>query len=128
VCPTQRRFEVSDNVFWIAELAIRPGQLDAFRALMNDMVEATKANEPGALNYEWFISEDSTTCHIYERYADSAAVLTHMGNFAASFGERWAAAVEVTRATAYGTPSDEVKALLAGSGGTLMAPLGGFVR
>jgi quinol monooxygenase YgiN len=41
---------VSDNVFWIAELAIRPGQLDTFKALMNDRVDATKANEPGALN------------------------------------------------------------------------------
>ena len=118
---------MSDNVFWIAELAIRPGQLEAFKALMNDMVEATKANEPGALNYEWFISQDGTTCHIYERYADSAAVMAHMGNLAA-FGERWAATVEITGATVYGAPSDEVKAIFTGQGGTLMAPLGGFAR
>jgi quinol monooxygenase YgiN len=117
---------LSDNVFWIAELAIRPGQLEAFKALVNDMVEATKA-EPGALNYEWFISEDGTTCHIYERYADSAAVMAHMATFAA-FGERWAATVEMTGTTAYGAPNDEVKGLLAGAGGTLMAPLGGFAR
>jgi quinol monooxygenase YgiN len=118
---------VSDNVFSLAELAIRPGQLDAFKALMHNMVEATKANEPGALNYEWFISEDSTMCHIYERYADSAAVMAHMGNFAA-FAGRWEAAVEMKGATAYGAPSDEVKAVLAGAGGTLMAPWGGFAR
>ena len=118
---------MSDNVFFIAGLAIRPGQLDAFKALMHDMVEATKANEPGALNYEWFISEDGTTCHIYERYADSAAVMAHMGNFAA-FGARWEATVEMKGATAYGTPSDEARALLAGMGGTLMGPLGGFAR
>ena len=117
---------MSDNVFWVVELAIRPGQLQAFKALMNEMVEATQANEPGALNYEWFISGDGTTCHIYERYADSAAVMTHMGNFAA-FGERWTAAVEATGMTLYGTPSDEVKAVFGGTG-TLMAPLGGFVR
>jgi len=119
---------VSDNVFWIVELAIRPGQLEVFKALMNDMVEATQANEPGALNYEWFIGEDGTTGHIYERYADSAAVMTHMMDTFAKFGERWGAAVEVTGMTAYGSPSDEAKALLSGSGGTLMAPLGGFVR
>jgi quinol monooxygenase YgiN len=53
---------------------------------MNDMVESTKA-EPGALNYEWFISEDGTSCHIYERYADSAAAMVHMGHFPA-FSER----------------------------------------
>jgi quinol monooxygenase YgiN len=117
---------VSDNVFWVVELAIKPGQLDAFKALMNDMVKATKANEPGALNYEWFISEDGTKCHVYERYADSAAVMVHMGNFA-SFGERWVATVETEGMTVYGTPSDEVKAIMA-SAGTLMAPLGGFAR
>jgi quinol monooxygenase YgiN len=114
-------------MFFVAELAIRPGELDAFKALMNDMVEATKANEPGALNYEWFISEDGKTCHICERYVDSAAVMAHMSNFAA-FAERWAATVEVTGITAYGAPSDEAKELLAGAGATLMAPLGGFAR
>ena len=66
-----KEVDVSDNVFWVVELAIIPGQLDAFKALMNEMVAATQADEPGALNYEWFISEDGTTCHIYERYADS---------------------------------------------------------
>jgi quinol monooxygenase YgiN len=118
---------VSDNVFMVAELTIRAGQLDAFKALVNDMVEATKANEPGALNYEWFISEDGTTCHIYERYADSAAVLAHAGNFAA-FGERFGSVVEIIRLTAYGRPSDEAKAVLGAVNATLLAPLGGFVR
>jgi quinol monooxygenase YgiN len=66
------------------------GQLEVFKALVSGMVEATRANEPGALNYEWLISEDGTSCHIYERHADSAAVMTHMGNLGA-FGERWAA-------------------------------------
>jgi hypothetical protein len=91
------------------------------------MVEAAKAKEPGALNYEWFISEDSTTCHIYERYADAAAALTHTSDLAA-FGERGAAAVEVTGTTLCGTPNGEVKVMLAQSGGTAMAPLGGFAR
>ena len=119
---------MSENVFWVVEVAIRPGQREAFEALMNDMVAATQANEPGALNYEWFISEDGTTCHIYERYADSAAVMAHMGKTFSTFGERWAAAVEPTRMTIYGTPSDEVRAMLTGAGGTVMAPWGGFLR
>jgi quinol monooxygenase YgiN len=116
---------VSDTVSWVIELAIKPGQLDAFKALVKDMVAATQANEPGALNYEWFISEDGTRCHIYERYADSAAVMTHLGTFA-TFGERWATTLDVTGMTLYGTPSDEVMATLKPP--VVMAPLGGFVR
>jgi hypothetical protein len=38
------------------------------------------------------------------------------------------AAVEMTGGTAYGTPSDEVRALLTQMGGTVMVPWGGFVR
>jgi quinol monooxygenase YgiN len=117
---------MSDTVSWVVELAIKPGQLDAFKALVSDMVAATQANEPGALNYEWFISEDGTTCHIYERYADSAAVMAHLAN-AGVFGERWAATVEIVGGTSYGTPSDEVRAIVTQMG-PVMAPLGGFVR
>jgi quinol monooxygenase YgiN len=118
---------VTDNILSIAELSIRPGRLEAFKALVKELVQATQARELGTLNYEYFISDDGTTCHIYERYADSAAVMAHMANFA-PFGERWAAAVEITHVTAYGAPSAEVKALLGSFDSTLMAPLDGFAR
>ena len=58
---------MSDNVHWVIELDIKQGELDNFKALMNEMVEATRANEPGTMNYEWFISDDERSCHIYER-------------------------------------------------------------
>ncbi len=60
---------MGDN-FWVVELSIKPGELGNFRALMSEMVVAIAANEPGTLNYELFMSEDGSTCHIYERYAD----------------------------------------------------------
>ena len=67
-----------DNVHWLLELKIKDGALGDFKALMGEMVEATKSNEPNAMNYEWFISEDNATAHIYERYSDSAATMTHL--------------------------------------------------
>ena len=36
---------------------------------MNEMVESTQA-EPETLSYDWFVSDDRSTVHIYERYAD----------------------------------------------------------
>ena len=35
---------MSDNIFWVLELAIKPVQADAFNAVMSDMVAATEAN------------------------------------------------------------------------------------
>ena len=54
---------MSGNVHWVLELNIKDGALDDFKALMGEMVTATKTNEPDAMNYEWFISEDNATAH-----------------------------------------------------------------
>lgn len=42
-------------VSWIFEVTINDGQRDNFKALMTEVVDATKGNEPGTLAYEWFI-------------------------------------------------------------------------
>jgi len=119
---------MTDNVYWLLEVTIKPGEFDNFKALMKEMVEATQANEPDTLNYEWTITEDSQSCHIYERYADSAATMTHLGSFGAKFAERFMAAAEPTRIVVYGAPNNEVKEALSGFGAVFMEPFGGFAR
>ena len=118
---------MTDNIFWNLELSIK-SDLDTLTTLMNDMVAGTKNDEPGALNYEWFISEDKKTCHIYERYQDSDVVMTHLGNFGEKYGERFLAALEPIRFQVYGEPSAEVVEALAGFGAVHLKPLGGFTR
>lgn len=118
----------SNNIHWILELDINDGQRDNFETVMKDMVAATKADEPDAMNYEWFISSDGTQCHIYERYSDSAAVMIHLGNFGAKFADRLLATVTPTRLTVYGNPSGEVREALAGLGAAHMEQIGGFAR
>lgn len=119
---------MSTEVHWVLELDIKDGQLDNFKALMAEMVDATKANEPDATHYEWFVNEAETSCHIYERYADSAAVMTHLGTFGEKFAERFLAALAPIRLVVYGDPSDEVRDALAGLGAAHMKQVGGFAR
>ena len=78
---------MATDVFWMPELSLKPGHEPEFTALMTEMVAATSANEAGALSYEWSLSADGATCHIFERYADSAAVMTHPGAFAEKFAQ-----------------------------------------
>ena len=118
---------MSDNVSWIFELTIKPGEFDNFKGLMKDMVAAAH-NEPDTLSYEWFISEDNKSCHLYERYADSAALMTHLGMFGEKFMGRFMAIVEPTRFVVYGNASQEVKEALGGFGAVFMGPFGGFSR
>ena len=118
----------NNNVHWVLAANINDGKSDIFKALMTEMVDATKADEPGAMNYEWFISDDAKQCHIYERYTDSAATMTHLGNFGAKFAERFLGMVSPTRLTVYGDPSAEARAALAGLGAVHMEQIGGFAR
>src|SRR4051794_16244955 len=102
---------VDNAVSWVVELAVKSGQLDAFRTLMEEMVDSTR-DEQGALAYQWFVSDDGSTVHIYERYANSAAVLEHLQGFGSKFAGRFFAAVDLTRWMIYGSPSAEVKSAL----------------
>jgi len=116
-----------DQVSWLLELAIKPGRLDDFKAVMEEMVESTRG-EPGALSYEWFITDDGTAVHLYERYADSDAVMTHLGTFGEKFAGRFLGACDPTGFTVLGDPSAEARAVLDGFGAGYMGFLGGFVR
>jgi quinol monooxygenase YgiN len=116
------------DVFWMLELSLKPGNEAGFTALMTEMVAATSANEAGALSYEWSLSCDGATCHIFERYADSAAVLTHLGTFGERFAGRFLEMLTPTRCVVYGSPSPQVKEGLAVLNPVYMRLVGGFNR
>jgi quinol monooxygenase YgiN len=115
------------HVSWVVELAVKPGELDTFRALMEEMVEGTSP-EPGTLNYEWYVSDDESTIHIFEKYADSDAMIAHVTGFVEKWAARFVASVDVTRFTVYGDPSPAARELLTGFGPTYLGPWGGFAR
>lgn len=118
---------MSKVVSWNIQLSVQDGKLEDARALMEEMVEAT-GQEEGALGYEWFLSSDGTTCHINERYADSAATLEHLGNFGANFAERFLSCFSPTALYVYGEPNDEVRGALDGFGAVYLGTWGGFTR
>lgn len=118
---------MTDNVYWLLEVAIKSGEYDNFKGLMEEMVASTQ-NEPGALYYEWHISADKSTCYIYERYADSAATLVHLGTFNEKFAARFMGLIEPKRFVVFGSPNETVKEILAGVGAEFLNPWGGFVR
>ena len=119
---------MSETVSWVLEMAIKPGELDNFKALMDEMVEAAQSTQPDTTHYEWFYSEDGSACHLYERYTDSAATLIHLNSFGENFAERFLGAADPTRIVVYGDPNDEVRTILDGFGAVYMEQLGGYAR
>jgi hypothetical protein len=119
---------MSENVYWVLEFAVDPGRFEELKTLMAELVEATQKNEVGMLDNHWAISDDRQVCHIYERFQDSAAVMTHLQWFGPNFGERFMKILKPTRVVIYGTPSQEVKDAFAEFKPVYMARLGGFRR
>ena len=119
---------MSEQVSWVLELTVQPEHKDAFSGLVEEMVRATEANEPGTLDYQWSTDADGGTCQIYERYADSAAVLAHLANFGENFAGRFMEILAPTRFVVYGSPSQEVIEALAPFQPTYMQSVGGFSR
>lgn len=119
---------MNESISWVFEVSINDGELENFKALMKEMVEATAENEPGTLAYEWFISEDKKRCHICEWYRDSAATVAHLTVFKANYAARLMSLSEATRFVVYGNPDAAVLEALDGFGADYMLTLGGFVR
>ena len=119
---------MTGHVYWVLEVMINPGRFEELKALMAELVETTQKNELGALNYEWTISDDRQVCHMYERYEDAAAAMTHMKSFGAHFVTRFMEVVRPTRLVVYGAPSAQLKDALAGLNPVYMAPFSGFRR
>jgi quinol monooxygenase YgiN len=64
---------------------VPPGTLEEFRLAAARALEVAKG-EAGTLQYDWFFNDDQTVCVVHEAYADSAAVLAHIGNLGEVLG------------------------------------------
>ena len=118
---------MSEPISWHVELEVRPGQMEAFRALTDKMVDETRA-ERGAMIYERFIGGDQRAVHIYERYVDCAAAVAHLEAFRTAFGERFAGMIDRKSFAVFGTPTPELRQILDPLGATYFARLAGFSR
>ena len=116
------------HVSWVNELAVKEGKLESFRELMEEMVSGTSA-EPRTLVYEWYISQDGGTVHVFEIYADSEAVVAHhvsKGFMMQNWAGRFMACVDSTRCVVYGEPNAAAREILDRLGATYHSPFSRF--
>jgi quinol monooxygenase YgiN len=119
--------DMSSSIETDFQFSIKRGRLDDFKAFVTTMIEVTKLREPDTLVYEWYINEDGTECHLLEKFKDSEAFLTHLGNVGHMFDTLFSLA-DMTRAKIYGNPSDELKQSLDPLGVEYFYPFNGVTR
>lgn len=114
----------SETIAWQVELAVLPERLEEFRALTASMI-ATAAGEEGVLVYERFLDVDARIVYAIERYADSQAAVAHLHAFRKNFATAFGNLAERRRFLVFGTPSAELRALLADYGATFLNRMDG---
>lgn len=99
-----------------AKFEIQKGKLEEFKKIAAECMAIVKEKEAGkgALQYDWFFNPDQTECIVRETYADSNAVLTHMGNVGEPLGR--ILGISNFSLEVYGNPSEELQKAAAGLG------------
>lgn len=116
----------SEQIYWVVTATV--DQIDQFKPLIQKLVAATE-KEPGAMEYEYNVGDDQKTVDIFERYADSKAAGSHItDNFGPNFSKEFLALAKPTRFVVYGTPTAELKKILADFHPIYMTPFDGFTR
>ena len=114
----------NDNIIWTVQGAV--SDRDALESLMREMVEAVRP-EPGTINYEWTLSEDGETLHVYERYRDAEAAMAHLPTWS-EYQDRFMDLVDVESFVVYSELTDDLKEKVSGLGPVYMTPIGGFAK
>jgi len=70
-----------------ARFSIQPGKVDEFREAVSRCVERVRANEPGALRYDWFVDGEHLEAVAMDAYTGPAALQEHLANVGQQFRE-----------------------------------------
>lgn len=117
---------MKNEITCVFKLAIKDGQLPAFRILVANVVKEAE-KEPHTLSYFYSLSDDEQTADIIERY-HSEGVVSHVDVTFAPFAEKFLSQVTITGLTVYGTPDAEIRKRLDPFGAVYMTPFAGFTR
>ena len=74
------------ELFNIVHFKIHDGQQDAFEDLSRQCMAIVCEKDTGTLQYDWYYNADRGECVVHERYANSDAVLEHVGNLGDKLG------------------------------------------
>lgn len=112
------------EVTLIVEHAIKPGRLEDFSRLAHLLIARTK-DEPGALRYDYHVSEDGRRDVNIEVFRDVEAVLAH-GRNVADLLPAITEAAPIVRLEIIGEVSDELRAQVAAVATGYFRRLGGL--
>lgn len=91
-----------------AQLKIRPGQLEGFKAQAAEIMRLTRELDTQTLRYDWFINEDGTECEVHEAYKSEQGLVEHNQHVLDARAKLFRDFAEDHRMTAYGEISQQL--------------------
>lgn len=117
---------MSGEISWVFEASVKPDAVDEYQAMAQAITADNQAAEPGQLVFEWFM--DGQDVHIYERYQDPAAALSHVQRFVANFAGQFLSLCTPTRMSVYGETTAELREAITGFGPHYYGTVAGHAR
>ena len=104
----------------IARFKFHEGRLEEYKRLSAQAMEIVRREGTGALQYDLYFNDHQSECIVLERYRDSEALIehaVHLGDLGvAILATGWVSGELV------GEPSEELRALMVGTGVRLFTP------
>jgi quinol monooxygenase YgiN len=111
------------------ELAIVSSKITECKKLVQEMVKVVEANEPDAINYEYYLNDAETSCVVIEAYKNSEAALAHLKGLASqTILPKIFNISRIVRFDVYGDPSEELQKVLTTFSVQLYKLFAGFSR
>jgi quinol monooxygenase YgiN len=117
---------MQDEIYSIYHLSLKPADYDAFKTLVEQIVDAT-SKEADTTTYEYVVNAERTVIHIVEKYR-TQGLLPHVEQTFAPFAERFLDLVKIDKLYVYGDTTPEIRAKLDGFGAEYLTPFAGFSR
>jgi quinol monooxygenase YgiN len=112
---------MSEPIIYVDKSEVQDGKLSELRAAIKKLAAFVEANEPRAISYKIYLSEDAGRMTVVQIHPDSASLEFHMTVAGPLFRE-FKDLVRLSSIDVYGTPSDRLrmqllaKASMLGSG------------
>ena len=117
----------NNNIHIRAEVTVEEGKKEEYKKLIRDMIRAVEANEPGTINYQFYLDKPGTECIIWETYENSEALLAHNNGVASqTILPKIHRISKIRRLDVYGNPTEELQKMLSGT--QTFYPFAGFSR
>jgi len=118
----------TERIRLLVELEIQDGKFAEFEAVAKQLV-AVSEQEPGTLNFKFYLSGDSRRARLVEGYADQAAITAHFqGAAVQQFVPQLLQFCTSTRLEFYGDPGPVVTSMASGLGAQVFSAWEGFDR